>query len=131
MGRVNADEHGECLFIVYCCLLIFKDINVVRFGMSQVAVILVVFTAASFALAGGPPKEFANSIGITLTLIPSGDFVMGAPDSDKQALGDERPRHKVRITKPFYLSTTEVTQDQYRKIMKMVPPVGSPVLPPF
>jgi formylglycine-generating enzyme required for sulfatase activity len=40
-------------------------------------------------------------------LIPAGEFMMGTG-----------PRtHNVRITKPFYLGVTEVTQGQYKKVM--------------
>jgi formylglycine-generating enzyme required for sulfatase activity len=60
------------------------------------------------------PKEITNTIGMKLVLIPAGEFLMGSPDSDKEAMADEKPRHRVRITRPFYLSATEVTQGQYR-----------------
>ena len=54
-------------------------------------------------------------MGITLVLIPAGDFVMGSrfePPGE-----DERPPHPVRITRPFYLGVYEVTQKQYETIM--------------
>ena len=38
-----------------------------------------------------------------LVLIPAGEFLMGSPDSDKDAQADEKPQHRVRITRPFYL----------------------------
>jgi formylglycine-generating enzyme required for sulfatase activity len=34
-------------------------------------------------------------------LIPAGEFMMGAVPQDKEAGDDEKPQHKVRITKPF------------------------------
>ena len=49
-------------------------------------------------------------------MIPAGEFLMGSPDSDKDALTSEKPRHRVRITRPFYLGVTEVTQGQYRAV---------------
>ena len=49
------------------------------------------------------PKEITNSIGMKLVLIPAGEFLMGSPDSDKDAADDEKPQHRVRITRPFYL----------------------------
>jgi formylglycine-generating enzyme required for sulfatase activity len=52
-----------------------------------------------------------------LTLIPAGEFMMGSPDSDRDALDDEKPRYRVRITKPFYLGMHEVTQGQYQRVM--------------
>jgi hypothetical protein len=33
------------------------------------------------------------------------------------AFDDEKPQHTVRITKPFYLGVTEVTQEQYERVM--------------
>ena len=58
-------------------------------------------------------KTITNSIGMKLVLIPAGEFLMGSPDSDKDAEDDEKPQHRVRITRPFYLGVYEVTQEQY------------------
>jgi formylglycine-generating enzyme required for sulfatase activity len=62
------------------------------------------------------PKEIINSIGMKLALIPAGDFQMGSPDSDPDASADEKPQHRVRITRPFYMAATEVTQGQYQAV---------------
>ena len=71
----------------------------------------------------GLPVEITSSIGMKLRLIPAGEFMMGL-----QELG---PQHKVRITKPFYLGVTEVTQEQYEKVMGKNPSkfkgAGNPV----
>jgi len=42
--------------------------------------------------------------------------LMGSPDSDSHADDDEKPQHKVRITKPFYLGVYEVTRGEYAKL---------------
>jgi formylglycine-generating enzyme required for sulfatase activity len=63
-----------------------------------------------------PLKLITNSIGMKLVLIPAGESLMGSPDSDKEAYDDEKPQHRVRITQPFYLGVTPVTQGQYRAI---------------
>jgi formylglycine-generating enzyme required for sulfatase activity len=55
-------------------------------------------------LGGGVKMEFV--------LIRPGSFTMG---SDKAS--DEKPAHKVTITKPFYLGKYEVTQEQWEKVM--------------
>ena len=68
-----------------------------------------------------PPKPITNSIGMKLVLIPAGEFLMGSPDSDKDARDDEKPQHRVRITRPFYLGATEVTQGQYRAVTGQSP----------
>ena len=62
-------------------------------------------------------SSFTNSIGMRFVLIPAGEFVMGAPSNEQGSGGDERPRHRVRITKPFYMGVTEVTQAQWKAVM--------------
>jgi formylglycine-generating enzyme required for sulfatase activity len=64
-----------------------------------------------------PPKVISNTIGMKLVLIPAGEFLMGSPDPDTQAYGNEKPQRRVRITRPFYLGATPVTQGQYRLIV--------------
>jgi len=71
-------------------------------------------------------KEQTNSIGMRFVLIPAGEFMMGSPDSDSEAEADERPQHRVRITKPFYLGVHEVTQEQYAAVMGNCPWKGEP-----
>jgi formylglycine-generating enzyme required for sulfatase activity len=63
-----------------------------------------------------PAKVITNTIGMKLVRIPAGEFLMGSPDSDEDALPHEKPQHRVRITQPFYLGATPVTQGQYRAI---------------
>ncbi|MFO0957205.1 MAG: family 16 glycoside hydrolase [Isosphaeraceae bacterium] len=65
-----------------------------------------------------PParKSVTNAIGMKLILIEPGEFDMGAPPSDRAAGAAEKPRHKVKITRAFYLGETEVTRAQYRKL---------------
>ena len=62
------------------------------------------------ALQPDPERLITNSIGMMLALIPAGEFQMGSPNSGEDASGDEKPQHLVRITQPFYLGVTEVTQ---------------------
>ena len=68
-----------------------------------------------------PPKELTVDLGkgvkLELILIPTGEFMMGSPDSDKNAASDEKPQHRVRITKPFYLGKYLVTQDQWEAVI--------------
>lgn len=57
------------------------------------------------------PKVVVNSIGMKLMPISAGEFTMG--DNDWQ---NNKP-HPVRITKPFFMQSTLVTQSQYKALM--------------
>jgi formylglycine-generating enzyme required for sulfatase activity len=57
-------------------------------------------------------KGYINSIGMKFVRIEPGSFMMG---DTKGGDFDERPVHKVNITKPFYMVVTEVTNAQYEQ----------------
>ncbi len=57
-----------------------------------------------------------NSIGMKLALIPPGHFWLGSPETEKGRYGDESPRQRIELTRPFYLAVYLVTQDEYRKV---------------
>jgi formylglycine-generating enzyme required for sulfatase activity len=74
------------------------------------------------------PKTFSNSLGMTFVRIEPGSFEMGTSDSQldklvelvggsKEVYLDEAPRHRVEITRPFYLGRHEVTVGQFRRFV--------------
>jgi uncharacterized protein (TIGR02996 family) len=63
------------------------------------------------------PNRFTNSLGIEMVRVPAGTFLMGNPDDEDHGEEDAAPRHKVTLTRPFYLGVFQVTQDQYRQLM--------------
>lgn len=50
-------------------------------------------------------------------LIPAGVFMMGSPESERGRRDDEGPRREVRISRPFYLAKTPVTQAQWKAVL--------------
>ena len=78
-------------------------------------------TKSRFEVAVAPPKEISldlgNGVNLDLVLIPAGEFMMGSPDSEKDADANEKPQHRVRITEPFYLGKYLVTQEQWEAVM--------------
>ena len=69
----------------------------------------------------GNEIEIRNSIGMRFRLIPPGEFMMGSfPDEPKYA-EHQGPRHRVRITRPFYLGVFPVTQGEYTEVMGINP----------
>ena len=97
--------------------------------------ILCVCANASFGQpSGGSAKQpssrpleprIINGVGMKLVLIPSGSFEMGSYDSaddlalegiavpDGCDLNHESPKHRVEISRPFYLGQYEVTRGQF------------------
>ena len=54
---------------------------------------------------------------VELVLIPAGVFLMGALPDDEDACDFEKPRHKVEITKAFYVGKYPVTQKLWEAVM--------------
>ena len=54
--------------------------------------------------------------GIVMLLCPPGEFTMGSPASEA-GRQDNEAQHSVTITKAFYLSETEVTQESWQKVV--------------
>jgi phosphate transport system substrate-binding protein len=70
-----------------------------------------------------PVETLTNSIGMQLAMLPTGGFQMGSPPSEPDRNGDER-QHEVVLTRPLAMGVTEVTQEQWSKVM------GTGYLPP-
>jgi formylglycine-generating enzyme required for sulfatase activity len=75
---------------------------------------------ATWANHLGTTIEITNAIDMTLNLIPAGTFLMGSRENEIDRTDDEH-RHKVTISKAFYLQTTEVTQGQWKAVMGTEP----------
>ena len=89
-------------------------------------------TAVADGDSGGPPAQaeaaaaapsaeqpspdntiIANTIGMLFRRIEPGSFVMGSARGE----AEERPPHKVTLTKPFLIGVYEVTQEQWEAVM--------------
>jgi formylglycine-generating enzyme required for sulfatase activity len=75
--------------------------------------------------AAAAQQEYTNSVGMRFVRIPAGSFTMGSPDSDREAAADEKPAHRVTLSKPYYLGKFEVTQTQWAAVMGSSPYTGS------
>lgn len=57
--------------------------------------------------------RWTNTLGMTMIRIEPDEFTMGSADG----ADDEKPPHRVRITRPFALAAHPVTQGQYLKLV--------------
>jgi formylglycine-generating enzyme required for sulfatase activity len=62
------------------------------------------------------PKNFVNSSGMKFVWIPPGTFMMGSPKEEEGRVPYET-RHKVKLTKGFFMAVHLVTQEQWKEIM--------------
>jgi formylglycine-generating enzyme len=65
--------------------------------------------------AGDVITQSFNEVSVGLAYCPAGEFWMGSKDG--VGYGNERPRHKVRISKPFLMGQMQVTQALWQAVM--------------
>jgi sulfatase modifying factor 1 len=91
--------------------------------------VFLVWTSGAVTIAqdGSANPAVTNSLGQRLQFIAAGSYIRGGKnlgpggffkDNVQYASADERPLHPVRLTKPFYLATTEVTVAQFRQFVE-------------
>ena len=99
--------------------------------MKKLPIILLSFLLLPYFiptnLPASPLDVFVNSLGMKFVKIPAGSFMMGSgitPSEVASQYGgwanwykEEHPQHRVAITRPFYIQTTEVTNKTWRYIM--------------
>jgi formylglycine-generating enzyme required for sulfatase activity len=66
-------------------------------------------------------RRVVNSVGVSLALLPAGNFKMGSAPSEAERGDDEGPQHEVTITKPLYMGIHPITQRQYELVMGFNP----------
>jgi len=71
-------------------------------------------TLEDLAPTAGAVKENPKD-GLKYVWIPPGTFQMGCSPGDSECKDDEKPAHRVTITKGFWLGQTEVTVGAYRR----------------
>jgi formylglycine-generating enzyme required for sulfatase activity len=115
-----------------------------RQGSTVAWVLLAALGSLTLATAqeskeAGAKKQIAVELGggvkLKMVLIPAGEFKMGSGESAEdtaaffnktegldylkaESFEDEHPRHRVRITKPFYLGSFHITRGQFRQFVK-------------
>jgi formylglycine-generating enzyme required for sulfatase activity/predicted Ser/Thr protein kinase len=76
--------------------------------------------AETLAITIDSPTNYtfmANGVSFNMVKVEAGTFTMGATPEQENPWNDEKPAHKVTLTKNFYLGITEVTQALWRAVM--------------
>lgn len=79
----------------------------------------MIFVPGFISPASAAEREasFTNSLDMSFVMVPAGSFDMGSPEGDEDARGDEKPLHRVTISRPFFIGQCEVTQEQWEEVM--------------
>lgn len=100
--------------------------------------LMLVFAVAPLALTQGSERQRSEGDSKTLRIpltaeadkdglviemigLPAGEFMMGASPGDERASPTEEFRRKVRLSKSFYLSKFEITDQQWRFVTRKSP----------
>jgi formylglycine-generating enzyme required for sulfatase activity len=89
-----------------------KGVSIKHFTLKPVKMV-VTTSGLSAGSAGAGQNEIANTIGARMVRIGPGSLMRGSTTGP----GDERPVHRVKLTKGFYMGVTEVTQEQWESVM--------------
>lgn len=93
--------------------------------------LLLLLNALAFPASAADIRS--NAIGMEFVFVPPGEFRMGTslsdielvtfemPIPDAKIFNDETPQHQVRISKGYWLGRTEVTQEQWLRVMNTRP----------
>ena len=89
-----------------------KGVSIKHFTLKPVKMV-VTTSGLSASSAGAGQNEIVNTIGARMVRIGPGSLMRGSTTGP----GDERPVHRVNLTKGFYIGVTEVTQEQWESVM--------------
>ena len=100
-------------------------------GAAAILVILTATTAprADESTPRDPDQKRTNALGMQFVRIPAGEFLMGTTDEDSKRFieedqlhwaqcENEKPAHKVRLTKDYFLGKHSVTVGQFRMFVE-------------
>lgn len=73
--------------------------------------LLLAQTIVSAESANSGDRRSVNSLGMQMVRVEAGNFMMGSTDGD----WDELPLHEVKISRPFWMSESEVTLAEYQQ----------------
>ena len=89
-----------------------------RVSVGLCAAILIALFFSSGLSTGLSAEQVSNSVGMNFSKIPAGDFYRTTRHWRTKAL---IRWYKVRLTRDYYLGTTEVTVGQWQKVMGTLP----------
>jgi formylglycine-generating enzyme required for sulfatase activity len=91
----------------------------IRIPIMLIALLIVVSSIHSYSQSvQAPTTKVDSKDSLEYSFIPAGSFLMGCVPGDTSCWKEEKPQHRVRITKGFWMSKTEVTVKAFKKFVK-------------
>jgi len=115
-GKVNSLTRAKACYERFVKL----ETDPVKRGIGKAKLTKVGKELATIGLgdpASGITLDLGNGVTMRLLRIRAGKFVMGSAKAEAGRKEDEGPQHWVKISKPFYMGVTEVTQTEYQAVM--------------
>ena len=120
-----------CVAAVLCVLLVFigfKSCGEQEYEPEPTPVIIeeesndvmndsIASSAVQQKPTGSSLSFTANGVTFKMMPVAAGSFMMGATSEQKEPWDDEKPVHRVTLTKDYYMGETEVTQALWRAVM--------------
>jgi formylglycine-generating enzyme required for sulfatase activity len=78
---------------------------------------VLITLVAGFPVLAQSPAAALNSTSVEFVRIAPGEYTMGCSADDEACDADEKPAHRVQITKAFEIGKYEVTQAQWQAVM--------------
>ncbi len=89
------------------------------YGRMHVVAASPVTMVVGSGAAPAPPEEVKVNPkdGLKYVHIPAGTFTMGCSPGDEECQADEKPAHRVTLTKGFWIGQTQVTVGAYKRFI--------------
>jgi formylglycine-generating enzyme required for sulfatase activity len=62
-------------------------------------------------------EKLSEKVSMQMMLIPGGEFMMGAPETELDSQDSERPQHRVTVP-TFFMGKYPVTQEQWQAVAR-------------
>ena len=110
---------------------VLSKVDATTLSSQQATIMPTIDCSITSELADPPITFLVNRVIFKMICVRAGTFMMGATEKDTEAEADEYPRHKVRLTKDFFIAETEMTQALWQAIMSNNPSANpnNPQLP--
>lgn len=96
---------------------------IMLFVQFQLFLLFALYSCIAFAQPEIKSVQLNENTQMDFALVPSGKFIMGSPEDEKDRDKDESPQREVEITKAFYFGVYEVTQKEWLAVMGTNPSI--------